>query len=460
MSRARRGQVPREILQNLHIESIDLDANGVAHADGKVVFVRGALPEERVDAERVRSKPRYDVAQMTQLRRRSALRVEPRCPHFGVCGGCSMQHLEASAQFAIKQRALEDQLWHLARLRPRQVLAPLIGPVWGYRYRARLSVRNVPKKGGVLVGFHERGSSYVADMSECHVMPPLVSSLLVPLRELVASLSLRERLPQIEVAVGDPKLGPGLVLVLRVLEPPTADDLAHLAAFAARHRVELWQQPKGPDSAVPLFRDDGTRASDESTALAYALPEFDLHMPYRPTDFTQVNHQMNEALVGRALRLLEPAAGERVLDLFCGLGNFTLPIARRGAQVLGMEGNERLLERARANAAANGLADRVQFAASNLFEIDETAWSALGRFDRLLIDPPREGALTVSRHLAATPVDQRPRRIVYVSCNPATLARDAAVLVHEGGWVLQAAGAVNMFPHTSHVESVAVLAPG
>jgi len=443
----------------LDVASLDLEANGVAHHEGKVVFVRGALPGERVRATLVRRKPRFDVAQTVEVLRESHSRVAPRCPHFGVCGGCSMQHLEPGAQLAIKQRALEDQLRHIGKLRPQLVLRALAGPSWGYRYRARLSVRNVPKKGGVLVGFHEKGSSYVADMRECHVLPKRMSDLLLPLRELVGSLSLCDRLPQIEVAIGEAARDDLLVaLVLRVLEPPTDADRQALLAFAARERVELWLQPAGPDSIRLLCARDGEPAADDrASQLGYRLAEFDVRMPYRPTDFTQVNHRINEALVGRALRLLDPQPGERVADLFCGLGNFTLPLARRAREVVGIEGSPVLTRRATENAAANGLSGNTGFRTANLFELTPEAWAALGRFDRVLIDPPREGALAVAKALAADAV--KPRRIVYVSCNPATLARDAAILVHEGSFVLRAAGAIDMFPQTSHVESIAVFEP-
>ena len=457
----------------LDIESLDLEANGIAHHEGKVVFVRGALPGERVRAVLVRRKPRFDVAQAFEILRESHARVTPRCPHFGVCGGCSMQHLEPRAQLAIKQRALEDQLWHIGKVRPGTVLRAIAGPPWGYRYRARLSVRNVVKKGGVLVGFHEKGSSYVADMRECHVLPARMSALLMPLRELVGSLSLRDRLPQIELAIGESAIerdaAPGaadaagqgellIALVLRVLEPPTDEDRARLLAFAARERVELWLQPKGPDSIRLLCTRDGApAASDAASQLGYRLAEFGVDMPYRPTDFTQVNHRINEVLVSRALRLLAPQSGERIADLFCGLGNFTLPLATLAREVVGIEGSPVLTQRAQENAAFNGLAARTSFRTANLFELTPQAWAELGRFDRVLIDPPREGALEVAKVLAADPL--KPRRIVYVSCNPATLARDAAVLVHQGGFALKAAGAVNMFPQTSHVESIAVFEP-
>ncbi len=458
-------RAPRDIVA-LAVESLDLDGNGVAHHDGKVVFVRGALPGEAVRAAILRRKPRYDVAEVVAVDRESSSRVRPRCAHFGVCGGCATQHVDARAQVAFKQRVLEDTLQHLGRVRPETVLPPIEGPAWGYRYRARLTVRDVPKKGGVLVGFHERGSSYVADMRECHTMPPFVSDLLLPLRDLVAGLSIRTRLPQIEVAVGDSPVRL-VALVFRVLEPPSDVDLERLCVFAATHRVELWLQPKGPDTVRLLCDPNGNREAPVS-GLGYRLDEFGLHFPFSPTEFTQVNFAINQVLVSRAVRLLDPAPGDRVVDLFCGLGNFTLPLATRASRVLGIEGAAALVERARTNAGRNrhvlraavGSPDGVEFRVANLFAMDAEGWHALGQVDRLLIDPPRDGALAVAQALvAAAPPGSagRPGRIVYVSCNPATLARDVGLLVHTGGWRLVQAGVVNMFPHTGHVESIAVL---
>jgi 23S rRNA (uracil1939-C5)-methyltransferase len=442
----------------LQVESLDLEGRGVARNEGKVVFIAGALPGERVRAEIVGRKPKFDRARLIQVIEESPLRARPACPHFGLhpgaCGGCSMQHVEPGAQVAIKQRVLEDALWHLARLRPQRVLPPVHGSAWGYRHRARLAVRYVAKKGGVLVGFHERGSSYVADMRECHVLPAKVSRLLTPLRELVGMLSLRERLPQIEVSVGQAGGAERTVLVLRVLQSPTAEDRAALAAFAAEHAVSIWLQPGGPHTAAPM---DPAQAVE----LSLPLPEFGLALPFSPTDFTQVNHRVNEVLVRRAISLLDPQPGERAIDLFCGLGNFTLALARRCGAVLGVEGSGELLARAGVAAERHGLAGRVRFVAADLFAWTAADWAraeaAVGPIDRVLVDPPREGALAVAQVLAKVP--SPPRRVVYVSCNPATLARDCAVLVHEGGWTLAAAGVVNMFPHTSHVESIAVLQP-
>lgn len=440
----------------LQVDSLDLEGRGIARSEGKVVFVVGALPGERVRAEIVARKPKFDRARLIEVLQESPLRARAACPHFGLhpgaCGGCSMQHVEPRAQVAIKQRVLEDALWHLARLRPRRVLRPIEGSAWGYRHRARLAVRYVAKKGGVLVGFHERGSSYVADMRECHVLPPRMSDLLVPLRQLVDGLSLRERLPQIEVAVGQDGSAQRIVLVFRVLQPPTAEDRAMLAAFAAAHDVAIWLQPGGPQTAAPM-------SPQQETELTLTLPEFGLALPFLPTDFTQVNHRINEVLVRLAVRLLDPGPGERVVDFFCGLGNFTFALATRCDAVLGIEGSNELLARADAAGRRHGLAGRARFMARDLFEWTVADWAQVtatfGAVDRVLIDPPREGALAVARVLATAPA--APRRIVYVSCNPATLARDCAVLAHEGGWTLAAAGVVNMFPHTSHVESMVML---
>lgn len=429
----------------LDIESLDLEARGVARREGKVVFVEGALPGERVEARILRRKPSFDTARVERIIRASSQRVTPACPNFGVCGGCAMQHLHPAAQVAIKQRVLEDALRHIGKVQPEQMLPPMHGPYWGYRYRARLSVRVVRKKGGVLVGFRERRGSYVVDMTECLVLPPAVSALLPRLRELLGGLSCPDRLPQIEVAVGDDVTA----LLLRHMEPLTSDDIEKLRGFGHEHNVSWWLQPKGPDTVHLLD------AADEGR-LAYHLPEFGLRMPYRPTDFTQVNHAINRQLVSRALALLNVQPGDRVADLFCGLGNFTLPLATRATAVVGVEGSEALVERARQAAREHGLDERAAFSVLNLFEVSVDWLRGLGHFHRMLIDPPRDGAEAVSRALTALSRDERPERIVYVSCNPATLARDAGILVNEGGFSLRMAGAVNMFPHTGHVESIAV----
>jgi 23S rRNA (uracil1939-C5)-methyltransferase len=443
---------------DVEIDSLDLDGRGVARRDGKVVFVEGALPGERVRARLLRARSRYDTARVAAILQESPLRSAARCPHFGLhagaCGGCSMQHLEPRAQVSLKQRVLEDTLWHLGKVRAENILPPILGPAWHYRHRARLTVRHVARKGGVLIGFHERASSYVADMTTCSVLRERVAALIVPLRELVLALSLRDRLPQIEVADGADGPEQLIILVLRVLHTPTDEDVVLLRAFQKRHLISFWLQPGGPDSAAPLDADD-------APGLALRLPEFGVTLPFGPTDFTQVNHQINEVLVRRALRLLHLSSTDHVVDFFCGLGNFTLPLAVRAARVIGFEANPALVKRAAQAAAANGLSARVEFRARNLFDWTMAEWEAIiasrGIIDRVLLDPPREGALAIVRSLAATV--QRPRRMVYVSCNPATLARDAAILVHEGHWKLRAAGVVNMFPHTSHVESLAVFEP-
>ncbi|MBI3045040.1 MAG: 23S rRNA (uracil(1939)-C(5))-methyltransferase RlmD [Betaproteobacteria bacterium] len=428
-------------IESLLVESLDQEGRGVARRDGKAVFIDGALPGEIVTCSVYRKKPSYEVATLGQVLKQSPSRVQPRCPHFGRCGGCSLQHLDARAQVAIKQRVLEDSLWHIGRVRPDSVLPAIHGPAWGYRHRARLTVRYVPKKGGALVGFHEKKSSYVADMDSCEILPPRMSALLRPLRDLVSALSIRNRLPQIEVALGEG----ADVLVFRILEPLLSSDADSLRAFAKRHHVRLYLQPGGPESAAPVS------AADE-TDLYYALPEFDLRIRFAPTDFTQVNHAMNAVLVRRALALLAPQPGERVADLFCGVGNFTLAIARRGATVVGVEGSAELVRRATVNAEENGLSALASFVEQDLYRSGASPLAGLGRFDRMLLDPPRDGAVDLVKALP----DDGPRRLVYVSCNPGTLARDAAVLVQARGYRLSAAGVVNMFPHTSHVESIAV----
>jgi 23S rRNA (uracil1939-C5)-methyltransferase len=421
--------------------ALDHAGHGVARIDGKVTFVDGALPGERVEIAVHRRHAKYNSANALAILRASAQRAEPRCPHFGRCGGCSMQHLEAGAQVAAKQRVLEENLARIGKAHPDVMLPALHGPTWGYRHRARLSVRRVAKKGGVLVGFHEKRSSYIADMDRCEVLTPETSALIRPLRELVTGLSNADRIPQIEIAVGDAIT----VLVFRLLEPWTDDDAARVRAFADTHGVQIWEQRKGPDTARPFW-------PDIAPELSYRLPEFDLVMPFRPTEFTQVNAAMNRALVSRALRLLDPRPDERIADLFCGLGNFTLPIARRGAAVLGIEGSAGLVARARDNAVRNGLVD-ARFEVDDLFGMTPEKFAALGHFDKLLIDPPRSGAIELVK---ALPASGGPRRIVYVSCDPATLARDTEVLVHVKAYRLRAAGVANMFPHTAHVESIAL----
>ena len=427
-----------------NVVSLDQEGRGVARIDGKAVFVEGALPGETVAITYLKRKPTFDLARADAVLKSNAARVEPRCPHFGICGGCSQQHFDAAAQVAAKQRTLEDALWRLGRVRPSMLLPPIHGPSWHYRHRARLSVRHVVKKGGMLIGFHEKKSSYVADMRSCEVLPRKISDLLPTLRELIGSLSIRDRVPQIELAVGDGE-DAAQVLVLRILEPLAPQDEVVLRQFGEAHGIEFFLQPGGPATAAPLH--PGGRA------LKYTLPEFDLEFPYSPTEFTQVNPAINRVLVRRAIALVDPQPGERIADFFCGIGNFTLPLARRCGRAVGIEGSAALVERATQNAAFNGLAGQATFGVANLFAATPESFEALGPLDKVLIDPPREGAIELVKSL---PGDGPPRRIVYVSCNPATLARDASVLVHDHGYDLSAAGVVNMFPHTSHVESVAL----
>jgi len=399
------------------------------------VFVEGALPGERVACRIFQKKPKFDVARAIEVLSESAGRRAPRCPHFGVCGGCATQHADAATQMAAKQRGLEDNLARIGKVQAEMLLPIVYGEEWGYRRRARLSVRRVEKKGGVMVGFRERRSTHVADMRECHVLPENISRLVPVLRNLIEQLSIRERVPQIEVAAGDN----ATVLVFRHLLPLSENDLSLLRRFGDENAVHVWLQPGAPDTAHAFH--------PESSELYYDLPEFGLRIRFRPTDFTQVNHAVNRILVSRAVRLLDPQPGERVADLFCGLGNFSLPIATRAAQVVGFEGSRELVERARQNASDNRLV--AQFEVLNLFEHPLFPY---GKFEKLLLDPPREGAIELVKSLP----EDWPRRIVYVSCDQATLARDAGVLVHTKSFRLAAAGAVNMFPHTAHVESIAV----
>ncbi len=438
----------------IEIKSLDADARGVGHLEnedgtpGKVIFVEDALPGERVSYEVKRKKKNWESGRMVTLQRASSMRVEARCEHFGYCGGCSMQHLEPTAQVAIKQRTLEDNLWHLSKVKADNIMRPLQGPTWGYRFRARLSVRHVEKKGTVLVGFHERASSYVADIRYCHILPPHLGGMLMPLRELVGSLSIYNQMPQIEIAVGEETTA----LVLRIMAPLTAKDEELVKAFADEWGIQWWLQPKGPDTVYPFYPLD--------QELYYTLPEFGVRMPFKPTDFTQVNHQINRVLVHKALRLLDVQKDERVADLFCGLGNFTLPLATQAREVVGIEGSTTLTTRALENAKANGLAEKTTFYTRNLFEVTAADLVALGRFDRMLVDPPRDGAIALALALAelreSGQTEFLPKRIVYVSCSPSTLARDAGILVHRAGYAMKKAGVVNMFPHTSHVESIGV----
>jgi len=426
------------------IASLSHDGRGVTHIDGKAVFVHGALPGERVLFRYTGRARRHDEGTVTEVLAPAAERVEPRCAHFGVCGGCALQHMDPAAQVHMKQQVLAETLARIGKVAPERWLPPLVASPWGYRRKARLGVRRVAKKGRVLVGFRERGSSFVANLTHCDVLRPEVGERLPQLAALVEGLSIRERVPQIEVAQGD---GP-MVLVFRVLDPPSAGDVDKLLAFAADTGLHVYLQPGGTETIAPL--------PGQAVQLSYVLPAHDpadaVEILFEPTDFTQVNLELNRMMLDQALALLDPGPDDRVLDLFCGLGNFTLPVARRAAAVVGVEGEDGLVARARRNAAHNGI-HNVEFQCADLYAEPTAAapWHT-GRFDLALLDPPRSGALEVLEPLAATGV----RRLVYVSCYPGTLARDAGHLVHHLGFSLTAAGAMDMFPHTAHLEAMAV----
>jgi len=429
-----------------NIESLDQEGRGVTHVDGKAIFIDGALPLERVIFQSHQIKPSYEVANTITVLKQSNQRVAAKCQYFGYCGGCKLQHLDFAAQVAAKQRLLENDLHHIGKVKPENVLPPLYGPTWGYRHKARLSVKYVQKKQRVLVGFIEKGTSFVADMHSCEVLVPEVSALITPLQALILQLSLKDKIPQIELAVGEPvDCQPVIVLILRILDTLTIEDEVRLKAFADKHAIQIWTQSKGPDTIQPFYPLGAPR-------LQYSLPEFGLVYPFKPNEFTQVNTQINQVMIRRAMQLLSPQTNERIADFFCGIGNFTLPIARSGGQVLGLEGLANLVERANEGAQLN-LIQNAKFGVADLFKMTAESLAALGPFDKWLIDPPRDGAYELVKAIQDS---SAPQRIVYVSCNPATLARDAGVLVHEKGYQLKAAGVINMFPHTSHVESIAL----
>lgn len=428
------------------IESLDQEGRGVTRVDGKTIFVDGALPQEKVSFQSHLIKPSYEVANAIAILKQSNQRVTPKCIHFGNCGGCKLQHLDFAAQVAAKQRLLENDLWHIGKVKAENMLPPLYGPTWGYRHKARLSVKYVQKKQRVLVGFIEKATSFVADMNSCEVLVPEVSVLIAPLQDLILQLSLKDKIPQIELAVGEPVDGQVvIVLILRILDALNSYDETLLKAFSVTHGVQIWTQSKGPDTIKPLYPLDGAQ-------LQYHLPEFGLTYPFKPNEFTQVNPQINQVMIRRAMQLLLPKSDERIADFFCGIGNFTLPIARSGANVIGLEGLANLVARANESAQLNAITN-VKFGVADLFKMSAESLTALGYFDKWLIDPPRDGAFELVKAIDAS---NAPQRIVYVSCNPATLARDADVLVNEKGYLLKAAGVINMFPHTAHVESIAL----
>jgi len=422
-------------------EIIDMghDGRGVARVDGKATFVHGALRGETVSFRYIKRSRSHDEGQVVTVKTAAENRVEPRCEHYGICGGCSLQHLEPTAQIQAKQAVLLDNFRQLGQVSPDSVLPPITNDSpWGYRRKARLGVKDVARKGRVLVGFRERGSSLVADLRECHVLHPRVGKLLLPLSSLVESLSISSRLPQIEMAMDDERC----VLILRILDPLSAEDEHLLNEFQAAHPVIFYLQEGGPDTVRPL---------KQAVDLYYTLPAYDLTLGFLPSDFTQVNTEINRKMIARAIDLLDPGPSDRVLDLFCGIGNFTLPIARYSQSTVGVEGDAGLVSRARANAQRNGL-ENVEFYTADLYgELEAEPWMNR-RYDKALLDPPRSGALQVLPLLPAMGVS----RIVYISCYPGTLARDAGELVRKHGYRLVSAGVMDMFPHTAHVESIAL----
>ena len=443
MSARRRRSLP-DTLIDARVSGLSHDGRGVASIDGKKVFIHGALPGERVTLRLTARLRRWDEGEVVEILEPSPQRVTPRCPHFGRCGGCALQHLDPAAQIAAKQESLLQNLERIGKVEPARVLEPLRGPVWHYRRRARFSVRQVSAKQRVLVGFRERRGNFVTDMDSCEVLDERAARVLPLLPGLVAALQRPDRVPQIEVACGDS----GWALSLRHLDPLSDADRESLRGFAAAQGVTMLLQPSGLESVESL--DPGA-----ARQLEFSLPEFDLTLSFGPADFVQVNAELNRRMVELAVGLLEPAATDRVLDLFCGIGNFTLPLARRSASVVGIEGDAGLLERARANAQRNDIGN-VSFQTANLAgEFASAPWLR-GGFDRVLLDPPRSGAEAALRPVAATGA----RRMVYISCHPASLARDAGILVHELGFRLNAAGVMDMFPHTGHVESIALFTRG
>ncbi|MEW5837993.1 MAG: 23S rRNA (uracil(1939)-C(5))-methyltransferase RlmD [Pseudomonadota bacterium] len=418
------------------------EARGVAHHEDKVVFVDGALLGEQVKVRLTKPHRRFDEAEVLEVIRPSSVRVEPRCAHFGVCGGCSLQHMRDSAQIEAKQGILLENLRQIGKVEAESLLPALRGPLWAYRRRARLGVKWVPKKNRVLVGFRERGTPYLADLRRCEVLDASVGERLQELGELIAGMEARATIPQIEVAVGDACTA----LVFRHMEALSESDRTILLDYAKSSGLHLFLQPEGPASIHRLWPETGE--------LYYALPEHQVRIDFQPVDFTQVNGELNRSMVNLALELLDPQKDERVLDLFAGLGNFTLPLARRALEVVGVEGDEAMVQRGEESARRNGI-DNTRHFVGNLFEPQaQQAWLH-EKYDKILLDPPRAGAMEIMPYLAK----MKPKRIVYVSCNPATLARDAGILVNELGFRLCSAGVMDMFPHTAHVESIAVFEP-
>jgi 23S rRNA (uracil1939-C5)-methyltransferase len=447
-------------IQEADVVDLAHDGRGIARTDGKAVFIEGALPGERVRFRVFKRRRQFDEAGLVDVLTASPHRVVPKCAHFGICGGCSLQHLAPAAQLAAKERQLLDNLERIGRVRPERVLAPLRGPEWAYRRRARLGVKYVHKKGRVLAGFREREKPYIADIRRCEVLLERFASLPEDLAALVETLSLRDDIPQVEVAAGDPEAGgypshgavgggdprvggPMAALVFRVMAAPNSDDLGKLAAFGERHGAQIYLQSGGLDTVRPL--------QDGYPPLEYAVDGGRITLAFGPVDFIQVNGEINRSLVATAVELLRPTAADTVLDLFCGLGNFTLSMGARAARVVGVEGDSALVAKARANAVRNGVGN-AEFFADNLFEPARLGTWAQNTYDLVLLDPPRAGAAEILERMP----HWRPRRLVYISCHPGSLARDAGILVAGQGYRLSGAGVMDMFPHTTHVESIAV----
>jgi 23S rRNA (uracil1939-C5)-methyltransferase len=437
--RKRRQRLPQEAVE-ASIEQLTPEGRGFAQVNGKATFIDFALDGERVLFRYSKISSKYDEGRAVEVLEASADRVEPPCEYFGVCGGCSFQHLHPEAQIRAKQRALLNHLQQLAKVQPEQLLEPLRGPLLGYRHKARLGVKYVAKKGKVLVGFREKSAAYLADLHSCRVLHTSVGERLQQLGELIMDMDARQSIPQIEVAVSDRTTS----LVFRHLEPLSASDREALITYGQQQDLQIMLQPAGPDSIQPLW-------PEQPGSLYYELPAHDVRIEFQPSDFTQVNPEINRQMVDRALQFLELQPTDQVLDLFCGLGNFTLPMARQAAHVTGVEGDTAMVKKARDNAALNHI-DKVEFHAADL-SADLTGYPWLNsHYDKILLDPPRSGAMEMLKHLGQLNAS----RIVYVSCHPATLARDTQVLVHDLGYKLRAAGVMDMFPHTAHVESIAV----
>ncbi|MBI1421906.1 MAG: 23S rRNA (uracil(1939)-C(5))-methyltransferase RlmD [Gammaproteobacteria bacterium] len=438
MSR-RRVSLPKDPVA-AHVVDLTHEGVGVARVDGKTVFIDRALPGEDVHFIYTQRKRNYDHGKLDSIDAASSLRVEPACPHFGMCGGCSLQHMQAEQQIHFKQKVLLDNLERIGHVQPEQVRAPITGPLWGYRRKARLGVRYVEKKQKLLIGFREAASRYLADLSVCKVLHPAVGEHLEDIAQCIRSLSCYQAIPQIEVAVGDDNVA----LVIRHLAEFTEQDQQNLVAFARQYHYDIYTQAGGPDTITPLW--------PQQPALYYGLQEYDLRYDFLPSDFVQVNAEINHNMIAAVLQSLELASTHRVLELFCGLGNFTLPIAQRCQQVIAVEGEAGLVERARENARKNGIKN-AEFHVTDLMQtLTALPWWHKQQFDRVFLDPPRSGASEVLPLFAQL----KPPRIVYVSCNPSTLARDAGILCREQGYRLREAGVMDMFPHTAHVESIAV----